>query len=137
MDTVAGIAGSLFNKVIGIVPPQAALLGVLQLLGGKFIKKYTTEDVPNEIALVWSMAIAMFGYMLIGTGAHPDWSFQMLSEASLWPAMKQFVVVTGIHSVTKNGGKLAQLGTLALKAATAVIPGGSIIGKILGFFVKK
>jgi len=137
LEGLVGLATGLVDKVVGVVPAQKALLGVLQLLGGKFIKQSTTESTPNEIILVWSVAISMFGNMLIYSGAHPEWPLQALAEASLWPSMQQFVVVTGIHSAVKNGGKLAKIGTAALEVAVNALPGGTVVGSVLKFLKLK
>lgn len=128
IESIVHAGSALVDKIVGTVPPQGMLIGVLQMAGGKFIKKFTTDDVPNEIILPFSMAVSMLGWMLVNSGAHPDYPLQRLAEVSLWPAMKQFVVVTGAHSVSKNSGKLL---TAAVTAATNAIPGGTFIGGLL------
>jgi len=128
VSSLAHAASALVDTVLGQIPVQGVLIGTLQMAGGKFIKKFTTDDVPNEIILPFSMAVSMLGWMLVNSGAHPELPMQRIAELSLWPAMKQFVVVTGSHSITKNAGNLVKIAT---EAAANAIPGGTLVGKLI------
>lgn len=128
LSSIAHFASMGVDKLVGAIPPQGVLIGCLQVAGGKFIKKFTTDDVPNEIILPFSMAVSMLGWMLVNSGAHADYPMQRLAEVSLWPAMKQFVVITGAHSVSKNGMALLSIAT---EAASKAIPGGTFIGGLI------
>lgn len=136
LQGIIGTISGLVDKAAGILPPTAALIGVLQIAGGKFIKKYTTEETPNEIIMPFTIAIAMVGWMLVNAGAHPNYNLQQLAEAALWPAMKQYAGVTALHQFSRNGSTLAKLGNGLVGAALGAVPGGSIVGKIIGFFKK-
>lgn len=128
LSSIAQVASTVVDFVTGQIPVQGTLIGALQLAGGKFVKQFTTDDVPNEIILPFSMAVSMLGWMLVNSGAHPDLPMQRIAELSLWPAMKQFVVITGAHSISKNTGSLVKIAT---EAAANFIPGGTVVGKLI------
>lgn len=128
LSSITHVASAVVDSIMGQIPVQGVLIGTLQLAGGKFVKKFTTDDVPNEIILPFSMAVSMLGWMLVNSGAHPELPMQRVAELSLWPAMKQFVVITGSHSISKNALSLAKIAT---EAAANFVPGGTVVGKLI------
>lgn len=136
LDGLISLATSTLDKVVTVVPAQAAIMGVMQLIAGKCFKMYTKDDVPNEFIVVVTIATSMLGYMLVASGANPEWGLKQLAETSIWPAMQQSVAVTGVHSASKNAGKIAKAAGVAVQAALNAVPGGTFIGtalKFLGF----
>lgn len=128
LSNIMHAASGVVDAILGAVPTQGLLIGILQMAGGKFIKKFTTDDVPNEIIIPFSMAVSMLGWMLVNSGAHPTFTLQQVAEASLWPAMKQFVVVTGVHSISKNSASLAKI---TAAGAVKMLAGTTWYGRLI------